>query len=335
MFLLRGAREEDLEQLYQLSKLQVFINLPADLKILEKKIAQSIMTFKSPSKNLSENYYLFLLENLETQKIVGASMIHGQHGTEKEPHFFLRVGREHKYSTSLNTGFIHGTLKFGLETEGWSEIGGLILTPELRGHPLKLGKQLSFVRFLYMALHKDEFTTYIHTELMPPFDTKGNSPLWEAIGRKFLNMDYIDADLLSRQNKEFILSLYPIDTIYETLLPVEARNAIGKVGEATIPVKNMLEKIGFYYTEEVDPFDGGPHFRAHRDEIFPIKNLFEGKIEFNIEMAKEHPQWFLLTEKDTIDFKAFGIRGTLKDDTIYTDIKIDDSNNKQYQIIYL
>ena len=108
---------------------------------------------------------------------------------------------------------------------------------------------------------------------MPPLDSKGNSPLWEAIGRRFLNMQYDEADQLSRKNKEFILSLFPTDTIYQALLPMEARNAIGKVGRDTEPVKNMLESIGFQYTNEVDPFDGGPHYRARIDDIQTIQDL--------------------------------------------------------------
>jgi arginine N-succinyltransferase len=271
MFIVRSVQLSDIDDLHDLSQLVTLINLPSDKYELEKKVINSVKSFKSPSKKLENNYYIFILMNTATNKIVGASMIHGKHGTPKEPHFYLKVGREHKLSTSLNTGFIHGTLKFGMETDGYTEIGGLILAPEYRGHPEKLGKLLSFARFHYIGQNSEHFTDYIHSELLPPFDKNGNSPLWEAIGRPFLNLDYHDADKLSRDNKEFITSLYPIDTIYEALLPIEARNAIGKVGKETEPVKKMLESIGFRYIEEVDPFDGGPHFRAPRVDIKPIK----------------------------------------------------------------
>jgi len=278
MYKLREVEDGDLEALYDLSKLQNFINLPSNKSELKKIIKTSKQSFTNPSENLENNYYLFVLEIIENSKIIGASMVHGKHGSEEKPHFYLKVSREHKFSQTLNTGFIHGTLKFNLEPNGWSEIGGLVLDPNYRGHELKLGKALSFVRFLYIGLNKNKFTNKIHVELMPPLDKKGNSPLWEAIGRKFLNMEYQDADRLSQNNKEFILKLFPLDTIYETLLPMEARNAIGQVGESTLPVKSMLEKIGFHYTEEVDPFDGGPHYRAYTDEILPIKNICEAKV---------------------------------------------------------
>lgn len=290
MFLLRSVAEQDLNDLYELSGKVFFINLPHDKNIIERKIKSSLDCFKSPGQDLENNYYLFVLEDLETNKVIGISMIHAQHGTEKEPHFYLKVASEHKYSQTINTGFVHGTLKLGLDTDGPTEIGGLVLHPDYRGNPGKLGKQISFVRFLYMALNKSKFKETIHSELMPPLDKDGNSPLWEAIGRRFLNMDYQEADKLSRSNKEFILSLFPSDNIYMTLLPYEARNAIGKVGRETEPVKRMLESIGFTYTNEVDPFDGGPHYRCQIDDIRPIKNLISAplKVSSKTDFGRDH-----------------------------------------------
>lgn len=312
MYILRAASLEDLDDLYELSQLMLFINLPPDKNIIESKIESSILAFTKPSKKLWENHYLFVLEDKVTGKIIGTSMIHAQHGTEDEPHYYFAVSQENRFSKTLNTGFIHGTLKLGLDTDGPTEIGGLILHPEYRKNDLRLGKQLSFVRFLYMGMHKNRFKDVIHSELMPPFDNEGHSPLWEAIGRRFLNMEYVDADILSRSNKEFILSLFPADTIYLTLLPIEARNAVGKVGEETAPVKRMLESIGFKYTNEVDPFDGGPHYRANLKDIKPVKEMFEVEILIRDSIIKSDKAQ-ILASLPTNDgtFKAAYISGNL------------------------
>lgn len=301
MFILRSVRPEDLKDLYELSQMMVFINLPPDEDMISAKIQSSRKSFLNPSKNLSENYYIFVLEDTAKKEILGVSMIHAQHGTEDEPHFYLAVGQEAKFSQTINTGFVHGTLKLGLDTNGPTEIGGLILNPDYRGHAEKLGKQLSFVRFLFMAKNPERFKPMVHSELMPPLDKHGNSPLWEAIGRKFFNMNYTDADILSRSNKEFILSLFPSENIYQTLLPLDAREAIGKVGKETEPVKKMLESIGFKYTYEVDPFDGGPHYRCPLKEIRPIKEKITGVLISNksfdpkdtreVILSVEHPQY--------------------------------------------
>jgi arginine N-succinyltransferase len=318
MFILRPVKLSDAEDLFLLSQLYVFISLPSDKDIIMKKIRSSMKAFEKASKNISDDTYIFVLEDLSKSKVVGCSMIHAQHGTVEEPHFYLTVSQENKFSDSINTGFIHGTLKLGYDTNGPTEIGGLILDPNYRKNNHKLGKQLSFVRFLYMALNPKKFKPMIHSELMPPFDKDGKSPLWEAIGRRFLNMEYHDADLLSRSNKEFILSLYPSDTIYETLLPIEARNAIGKVGQDTQPVKRMLEGIGFKYTKEVDPFDGGPHYRSKLTEIKPVKELFTGVINFNKDIDKKDCVNYLVINKDNTEFNTIKIKGIIEKNKFLT-----------------
>lgn len=317
MYILRSANLDDLNDLYELSQLMLFINLPPDKDIIESKIQSSLNSFKNPSKNLANNHYLFVLEDLETNKIIGTSMIHAQHGTEEEPHYFFSVDSEHKFSKTLNTGFIHGTLKLGIDTDGPTEIGGLILHPDYRKNDKKLGKQLSFVRFLYMGMNPERFKDTIHSELLPPFDRDGHSPLWEAVGRKFLNMDYHDADILSRSNKEFILNLFPSDNIYITLLPIEARNAVGKVGEETLPVKRMLESIGFKYTNEVDPFDGGPHYRSKLKDIKPVKEIFEVEVMIRPSIIRSDMTSILISlpNDHDISFKAAYVLGNLNNGT--------------------
>lgn len=305
MFILRSVQPNDLKDLYKLSNIMTFINLPPDEDIISSKIDSSIKSFHNPSKRLWENYYIFVLEDHEKGEILGVSMIHAQHGTEEEPHFYLTVGQEAKFSQTINTGFVHGTLKLGLDSNGPTEIGGLILNPDYRGHAEKLGKQLSFVRFLYMANNPERFKPMIHSELMPPLDKFGNSPLWEAVGRRFFNMNYHEADILSRNNKEFILSLFPSENIYQTLLPMEARESIGKVGKETEPVKRMLENIGFKYTFEVDPFDGGPHYRCPMKDIKPIKDKITGQLVFNRHFdLKESREVLINLHSDEYDFFA-------------------------------
>lgn len=319
MFILRSVQPNDLKDLYKLSNIMTFINLPPDEDIISSKIDSSIKSFHNPSKRLWENYYIFVLEDHEKGEILGVSMIHAQHGTDQEPHFYLTVGQEAKFSQTINTGFVHGTLKLGLDSNGPTEIGGLILNPEYRGHQEKLGKQLSFVRFLYMANNPERFKSTIHSELMPPLDKYGNSPLWEAVGRRFFNMNYHEADILSRNNKEFILSLFPSENIYQTLLPMEARESIGKVGKETEPVKRMLENIGFKYMFEVDPFDGGPHYRCEMNNIKPIKDKIVGELVMDRSYdAKSSREVMINLQNEEYDFFAIKANIQVHDDGKFT-----------------
>lgn len=325
MFYIRAVEENDLEDLFSLSQHLAFINLPPDKRMLLKKIKSSLKSFDNDIETHNDDYYIFVLIDAEKNKLIGVSMIHGKHGTETEPHFYLTVGQEKKYSESINTGFIHGTLKLGIETDGWTEIGGLILSPDYRGNPSKLGKQLSFCRFLYMANHAAKFTPTIHSELMPPLDEKGNSPLWEAIGRRFMNMNYQDADKLSRDNKEFILNLFPQGTIYETLLTPEARDSIGKVGHQTVPVKKMLESIGFNFTNEVDPFDGGPHYRGILKDLKPVRSAFAGDFSKSSGKDERFENMILEINHKEYPFYCLQVEGSYKDGKV---ILSNDSYNK-------
>jgi arginine N-succinyltransferase len=270
-FLIRSARETDLEELFRLSNMVYFINLPSDREVLKEKIKTSIDSFSGAIEDKFAREYIFVMESVEDKTLVGTSMIIARHGNPETPHMYLHLKEIQKYSESIHAGFIHKVLQLKFDTDGPTEIGGLVINPTFRGHRAKLGRQLSFARFLFIKLKRRWFKNYILSELMPPLTENGESVLWEALGRKFTNLSYQEADLLSRKNKEFVTSLFPRGDIYTCLLPGEARDSIGKVGDGAEPVKHMLENIGFRWKEHVDPFDGGPHFWAETDKITVIQ----------------------------------------------------------------
>ena len=296
MILLREIQERDLDALERFAQIPGMFNLPGDRDVLREKILKSVASFKdgkipqTPEGEELHGKYLFVAEDLEGGKVLGTSMIAGQHGTVESPHFYFEIGNEEKFSTTINTGFIHGTLKLKYDTNGPSEIGGLVIDPEARNSDARVGRQISFVRFMYLALNRKRFRKKILAELLPPLNRKGQSPLWEAIGRRFTNMDYWEADQLCSKDKEFIFSLFPSGKIYTTFLTAEARNAIGKVGKDTEPVLHMLKKIGFQYKNQVDPFDGGPHLWSNVEELLPVQNLRQGKLSHGKHTSGEAPK---------------------------------------------
>jgi arginine N-succinyltransferase len=283
-FIIRSVRESDLEELLRLSRLVYFINLPEDRDILKEKISISVDSFNGKIEDKFKREYIFVIEDTEEQKVIGTSMIIARHGSPESPHMYLELNEIQKYSETIHAGFIHKVLRLKFDSDGPTEIGGLVMDPAYRGHEGKLGRQLSFARFLYIKMRRRWFKDRILSELMPPLGENGESILWENLGRKFTNLSYQDADLLSRKNKEFITSLFPKGDIYTVLLPGEARDAIGRVGKATEPVKHMLEKIGFQWKGHVDPFDGGPHYWADTDKISIIHNSI--KVSLNKESLK-------------------------------------------------
>lgn len=271
-FLIRSVREEDLDSLYNLSKMVYFINLPADRKVLKRKIQHSRNSFSGKIEDKFAREYILVMENLEDRSVIGTSMVIARHGSPSEPHMYFELREVKKYSETIHSGIIHKVLHLKFDFDGPTEIGGLVVHPNYRTHKGKLGRQLSFARFLFIKMRRRWFKDRILSELMPPLTESGESILWEAVGRRFTNLSYPEADVLSRKNKEFVTSLFPKGDIYTCLLPGEVRDAIGQVGPGARPVKHMLESIGFSWREHIDPFDGGPHYWADTDKITLVRD---------------------------------------------------------------
>ena len=267
MYVIRQATPDDLPTLLKLARMVHFINLPADKDIISGKIARSRLAFAGQSTSEREREFMFVLEQVESEHVVGTSSILSCISWPGRPHTYLKVRRRERFSKDLQTGTVHITLELGTDESGPSEMGGLILAPGYRGLPDRLGSLLSLVRFHYMGLHRELFSERIIAEMMGALTPDSRNLLWEYLGRRFINLQYTEADRFCQHSKEFITALFPHGEIYASLLPPEARNLIGKVGEETRGALKMLESQGFISEDHVDPFDGGPYLSARRDAI--------------------------------------------------------------------
>jgi arginine N-succinyltransferase len=274
-FTVREVFPDDLEGLHAVAAHLNTVNLPNDRGVLEGLIDHSRRSF-SGQLDVFKREYLFVL--LDGAKIIGTSMIHAQHGTRRSPHIFFDVLSDERYSDTLDKHFVHRVLRIGYNYNGPTEIGGLVLHPSYRRNPVTLGKWLSYVRFLYIGLHRASFRDEVLSELLPPLEADGTSQLWESLGRHFTGMSYQEADRLSQTNKEFIRALFPAEPIYLSLLPSAVQNMVGEVGPDTKGVEKMLRRIGFQYAERIDPFDGGPHFIAKTDDVTLVKGTRTARV---------------------------------------------------------
>jgi arginine N-succinyltransferase len=268
---IRGATSSDEAELVTLAGFLNTVNLPHDREHVRRLLEHSERSYRG-EVGRSHRKFVFLLRDLERQRAVGTSMIVAQLGRRDAPYIYLDVIGEEQYSHALDRHFHHTLLRIGYSYQGPTEIGGLVVDPAYRSAPEHLGLLISYVRFLYMATHRELFRDEILAELLPPLEPDGTSHLWEALGRRFTGMSYAEADLLSSTDKTFIRDLFPSGDIYATLLSPEAQGVIGKVGAQTRGVERMLRRIGFRYAERIDPFDGGPHFVAPIEEITLVRD---------------------------------------------------------------
>jgi arginine N-succinyltransferase len=309
MFRIRQSYREDVDQVLAVAEHLDTVNLPADRGHIETILERSEKSF-AEAVAVPEREFLFVLEDLPGKRIIGTSMIYAQHGTKRAPHIFYRVENDERYSVTLDRYFVHPTLRIGYNYNGPTEIGGLILLPEYRRSTESLGKTLSYVRFLFIRMHRSWFRAQVLSELLPPLEADGTSRLWEALGRKFTGLSYQEADLLSKDNKEFINALFPDDPIHTELLPDDVRAIIGQVGPDTKAVERMLRRIGFDYAEQIDPFDGGPHFQARTDDISLVREAREMRVT-TVEHADGERPWAVLAVEIAgarPNFRALGAR---------------------------
>jgi arginine N-succinyltransferase len=271
VLLLRDAKRSDLPSLSRLAKALNTVNLPYDERALSRIIDRSVRSFDGRIREPLERHYVFVAEDPRRGRIVGTSLVIAQHGTRESPCTFFDVSEREHYSSTIDRHFRHTVLSMGYHFDGPTEIGGLVVDPATRGGAEKPGKQLAFVRFLYMAIHPERFRDTVLAELMPPLTKDGRSLFWEAFGRRFTDLDYQTADKKSRENKEFIQQLFPPVDVYATLFPDRVRRHLGEVAPETAPVRHLLEKIGFRYVSRIDPFDGGPHYEARLADVTLVR----------------------------------------------------------------
>lgn len=277
MFVVRQAVVDDHPTLLRLAKTVRFLNLPPDPDVIRSKIIRSRKSFTGRADQ-REREFMFVLEDTDTGNVIGTSSILSCVSWPGHPATYLQMRRRELYSDDLQTGHVHVTLQIGVDETGPTELASLVLAPSYRGHREHLGSILSFVRFHYIGLHRAWFAERITSELMPPLTPDSNNTLWEYLGRRFINLSYIEADRFSLQSKEFVTSLFPKEEIYVSLLPPEARNIIGKVSPETKPARAMLERLGFRTNGRIDPFDGGPHLEANRDDITLVRGTTTAKL---------------------------------------------------------
>jgi arginine N-succinyltransferase len=271
-YLLREASPSDLDAIERLAELLDTANLPRDAERLETLLERSVRSFRGSVTDPAEEQYLFVLEDRATGAPIGTSLIIAKHGTLSSPHFFMEMRTDDRRSEVPPRAFRHRVLRLSYCTDGPTEVGGLVLHPDYRRSPEELGKQLSFVRFNFIARHPERFQKEVLAEFLSALDEEGKNLFWEVYGRKFTGLSYREADRLSAVDKKFILSLFPQADLYAALLPEDVQAVLGEVSPSARAAMHLLMKIGLRPLDQIDPFDGGPYFGAPMREVTIVRD---------------------------------------------------------------
>ncbi|CAM3041111.1 arginine N-succinyltransferase [Legionella worsleiensis] len=270
MMLFRSVRESDLDAIHELAEKSGIgmTTLPKNKELLKKRLEWSCDSYAKQVTKPANEYYLFVLEDQESQKIVGTSAIEAKTGHET-PFYSYKLSKRTRICHSLGIRSDYEVLSLVNDNQGRSEICTLFLDPEYRKN--NNGLLLSKGRFLFMAHNPSRFASMVIAEMRGISDEHGISPFWDNIGAHFFHMPFAEADRLTlATNKQFIADLMPRNPVYVKLLSETAQAVIGKPHQSTVPAMNILLKEGFRYNNYVDIFDAGPTIEAPVNEIKTI-----------------------------------------------------------------
>jgi len=259
-WLLRPAVPRDLPALEALAHASALgiSNLQADRDALRQLLALSDKAFASDDAASGEEAYLFVLEDrAQGGALVGTSGI------------AAAAGFHDRFYSYRNEFIVQASAELGVR----SRIHTLHLCHDLTGVTLLTGfhvdasvahtlapQLLSRGRLLFIAQHADRFSDRIAAENPGLSNEQGDCPFWDAVGRRFFDLDYPAAERLGggRMHKGWMAGLMPQSPIYVPLLPDSAQWALGQLHPVAELPFGMLMDEGLDGDTYLNLFDGGP-----------------------------------------------------------------------------
>lgn len=258
-YLLRPAALADLPALELLAEASAIgiSSLVPDRALLRDKLERSLKSFAADDDVSGEEHYLFVLED-RTQggALVGTSGIAASAGFHDR---FYSYRNEYvvQVSPELEARNRIHTLHLCHDLTGVTLLTGFHIDP---AHAAGVAPQLlSRGRLLFIAQFPERFADRIASEHPGLADDSGRCPFWDAVGRRFFNMDYPAAEqLASGPQRTLIAELLPQSPIYVPLLPEEAQWSLGQLHPvAELPFQILLDE-GLDADSYLNLFDGGP-----------------------------------------------------------------------------
>jgi len=269
-WVVRAARAADLDPLLDLARAlgPGMTTLPPDAAVLAHKIACSERTFAG--QETDDRQHVLVLEDLTDGRVLGISAVYPCIG-ERHGFFSYKLTKLVQRSDLLGRRVDVELLTLSNDYTGATEVGSLAIRPELRG--TSAGRLLARSRYMLIAAFPQLFADRVMAEMRGWQDADGRSPFWDAIGARFFDLPFEEADRLSAvEGAGFIADLMPKQPIYTALLPEAARQAIGRAHVVSAKAMAMLMDEDFRYEAHVDVFDGGPQVHAARDKIRTVQD---------------------------------------------------------------
>lgn len=245
--------------------------LPKERDKLSDKISQSDDAFRGTFEDDRPASFLFVLENTKTGEVQGTSGIDSNAGNGY-PFFNYRLDEVVHASHHLNISSRVPILFLSHELTGKTLLRSFSISPKIRN--TDAFDLLSRARLMFISMLRESFNPELIVEIQGIFDEKGNCPFWNAVGRKFFDLDFLTADYYcSVKSKTFMSELIPQHPVYLPLLPQEAVDTIAQNHEAANRTCQLLYKEGFTKSKFIDPFDGGPVLSGNLHDTYSFRTI--------------------------------------------------------------
>jgi arginine N-succinyltransferase len=258
--------------------------LPRTREKIAAFVQRSIASFAAHVDIPSEESYLFVLEDLATHALIGTAAIHASAGSNGT-YFAFRNDVIQQVSRDLNISHSVHALTLCSELTAYSQLSGFYISR--RDDAGREAALLSRARLLYAVLAPHRFGDRFFVPLAGVTNEDGQSPFWDALGRKFFKMDFLDAERIigGARNRTLIVELMPHYPVYVPLLPGPAQSAMGQIHPNGELAFDLLTEEGFEADEYIDIFDGGPILQAHKNGL----RSFRGSMVRKVADAEQQP----------------------------------------------
>nr|WP_314542007.1 arginine N-succinyltransferase [uncultured Massilia sp.] len=263
--------------------------LPRTREKIAAFVERSGASFSAHVDIPSEESYLFVLEDLATRTLAGTAAIHASAGSNGT-YFAFRNDVIQQVSRDLNISHSVHALTLCSELTSYSQLSGFYIHRAAGAERAAASREaalLSRARLLYAVLAPHRFGDRFFVPLAGVTDENGQSPFWDALGRKFFKMDFLDAErtIGGARNRTLIVELMPHYPVYVPLLPGPAQAAMGQIHPNGQLAFDLLTGEGFEADEYVDIFDGGPILQAHKNGL----RSFRGAVVRKVASSEQQP----------------------------------------------
>jgi arginine N-succinyltransferase len=260
---IRSVALEDLPALLYLAQNIGYgvTHLPSDVDLLAEKIQTALQ---------NKSLYFFVMEELNKHQVIGCCGIISFENNS-HPFYNYKITQKLYHSESLHIDHANHFLQLVNDYQGLSEFGMLALLPEYQHH--HYGKFLSRSRLLFLADNQHRVSNKIITQIRGQVDENGHSAFWDAIGKQFIDLSFLEVDHLMAKNEDrFIGELLPDVPLALELLPMKVRELIGKPHPNSAPAMALLQKEGFTFENYINIFEGGPCLELYLAQNPTIQN---------------------------------------------------------------